>query len=78
MADVRKRLLRPAPKGCGPNRAKPGILRMFTQFRRMTETPADHALNSRGYLTRITTAATPFGVASRPYGYPICRLISDY
>ncbi len=49
-ADVRKRLLRPAPKGCGPNQAKPGILKAFTQFRRMTETLVDHALNSRGQL----------------------------
>ena len=48
MDDVRKHLLRPAPKGCGPNRDKQGILKMFTQFRRMTETLVDHALNSRG------------------------------
>ena len=32
----------------GQNRAIPGILRMFTQFRRMNETLADHLLNSRG------------------------------
>ena len=50
MADVRKRLLRPAPKGCGPNRAKRGMLRMFTQFRRMAETLVDHALHSRGQV----------------------------
>jgi len=48
MSDVRKRLLRPAPKGCGQNQDKPGILRKLPQFRRMTEALVDHVLNSGG------------------------------
>jgi len=57
VADVRKRLLRPAPKRCGSNRVKPGILGLFTQFRRMTETLVDHVLNGGGSRAYPLTSA---------------------